>query len=272
MPLLVSAAAAVVAASPLAPVSPAEIAHGVVSSLPTLQGQSAEVVANLDLTGPFETRTQWSYVAATLPGSHFNGADGGPVAGGALARCFVDRLHPTCNYGSARKDTDWFSIPIQLYSAEVVFRGADRTEPLLMVKSGSAYGADGGHSIFTELFAYDRASDIFHAVFSNATGSNNNQKTRFVEEGPLRGDVIVDEPSGSYYWVEVYRLGASGRYASILGYRSHTVYGDGNRLSVSDSEMPEILKRLGLWRKGEALPIPHEGCSPVMRRGEEWCQ
>ena len=141
-----------------------------------------------------------------------------------------------------------------------------------MIKTGGAHGGDGGHYIHTELFSYERQLNEFKSVFSNATGSNNNQRTRFIEQCPLRGDVIVDEPAGCCYRISVYRLGASGRYASILGYRSHTVYGDGNPLSVSDSEMPEILRRLGLWHKGDALPIPHEGCNPVMRRGEEWCQ
>lgn len=205
-----------------------------------------------------------------LPGSHFDGADTQPVDGGPLAQCFVNGVASHCTYG--KNDADSFSTPIELYSAEVVFRGANSTRPLLMIQTGGAHGADGGHHIYTELFTYDRRLSEFKSVFSNDTGSNNNQRTRFIAEGALRGDVIVDEPDGCCYRIEVYRLGASGRYASILGYRSHTVYGDGNRLSVSDSEMPEILRRLGLWHEGDPLPIPREGCSPVLRRGEEWCQ
>ena len=248
------------------------ISQSVISSLPKSNGQSAHITAILDVTRPFDARTQWTFVAAILPGSHPDGADIQPVDGGPLAQCFVNNLASHCTFATPKNDMDWFSTPIELYSAEVVFRGANGTRPLLMIRAGSAHGGDGGHSIFTELFTYDRRSDKFHSVFSNATGSNNNQKTRFVEEGPLRGDVIVDEPAGCCYRIEVYRLGASGRYASILRYRSYTVYGDGNPLSVSDSEMPEILRRLGLWYRGDALPIPHEGCTPVMRRGEEWCR
>jgi hypothetical protein len=253
-------------------ISSTEITRYVVSALPKPEGRSANVVANLDLTGAFDTRTPWAFVAAILPGSHFDGGEAGPVDGGALAQCFVNNREPHCVYGRPKNDFDWFSTPIELYSGAVVFRGANKTDPLVMITAGSAHGGNGSHSIFTELFAYDRRLDKFRSVFSNATGSNNNQKTRFMEEGPLRGDVIVDEPSGCCYWVEVYRPGGSGRYARILGYRSHTVYGDRNPLSVSDSEMPEILRRLGLWHPGDALPIPHEGCKPVMRRREEWCQ
>ncbi len=68
----------------------------------------------------------------------------------------------------------------------------------------------------------------------------------------------------------------SGRYERILKYRSHTGYCDGNPLPVADSEMPEIMERLGVWKLGDPLPIPiHEpsDCGRlVMRHGEEWCR
>ena len=254
-----------------AQISWSEIDQSVVSSLPTLNGESANIVSRIDLTRPFNTQTQWTFVAAILPGSHTDGASEEPVKGGPLAQCFVHDLRPHCAY-TATSSVLNYSIPIELYSAKVVFRGANSTRPVLMIKTGGASGGDGDHYILTELFSYDRQLNEFKSVFSNATGSNNNQRNRFIDEGPLRGDLIVDEPAGCCYRIAVYRPGASGRYVSILSYRGHTVYGDGNSLSVSDSEMPEILRRLGLWHKGDALPIPHDGCTPVMRRGEEWCQ
>jgi hypothetical protein len=272
MLLLMAVASKAIASESSRQILATDISHTVISSLPKSNGQSASITANLDLTHPFETRTQWTFVAAILPGSHFDGADTEPVDGGPLAQCFVNDLTSHCTYKTPTNDSDWFSTPIELYLAEIVFRGANSTRPLLMIQTGSAHGGDGGHSIYTELFTYDRRSDKFKSVFSNATGSNNNQKTRFIDAGPLRGDVIVDEPAGCCYRIAVYQLGASGSYASILVYRSHTVYGDGNPLSVSDSEMPEILRRLGLWHEGDALPIPREGCTPVMLRGEEWCR
>jgi hypothetical protein len=266
---LIAAGSAAVATEPSGQISPIDVAKSVVSALPILDGRGAQVIANLDLTRPLDTKTQWTSVAAVLPGAHFDGADDRPVDGGALAHCFVEKVTPHCTYVVPRQDQDWYTTPIELYSANVVYAGAGKTRPLLMIQTGSAHGADGGHSIFTELFTYDRRKSGFHSVFSNVTGSNNNQKTRFVEEGPLRGDVIADEPSGCCYRITVYRSAKSGRYVSILSYRGHTVYGDGNPLSVSDSEMPEILRRLGLWRQGDALPVPHEGCIPVMRHHEE---
>jgi hypothetical protein len=78
------------------------------------------------------------------------------------------------------------------------------------------------------------------------------------------------------YWVEVYRAGESGQYVRILRYRGRTGYGDGNQLAVADSEMPELLRHLGLWQPGDALPVAvhlPQGCSHLfMGQGEEWCK
>ena len=273
--ILIAASSAAVAGESSGQISSTSVMQSVVSSLPRSQGRSADVVARVDLTRPFKTRTEWTFVAAILPGSHFSGADAGPVDGGALAQCFVDNVTPHCKYTTPKSDLDWFSTPIELYSAMVVFAGADDTRPLLMIKTGSAHGGDGGHSIFTELFAYSRRLNEFRSVFSNATGSNNNQETRFIERGPILGDVIVARPTPSApfgYWISVYVRDTKVRYSRALRYRSATHYGDGNHLAVIDSEMPGILRRMGLWRPGDPLPAP-PGCNrPVLRHGEEWCQ
>jgi hypothetical protein len=274
--VLIAVTPEVLASESSGQISSTDIAQSVVSSLPKSQGRSANVIANLDLTRPFETQTQWTFVAAILPGSHSDGADEQPVDGGALAQCFVNKLASHCRYETPKNDPDWFSTPIELYSARVVFAGADNTRPLVLIKTGSAHSGDGGHAIYTELFTYDRQSNKFQSVFSNATGSNNNQETRFIEEGPLRGDVIVADPTSTApfgFWISVYARNTKDRYSrSALRYRSATRYGDGNHLAVIDSETPGILRRMGLWRPGDPLPAP-PGCDrPVLRHGEEWCQ
>jgi hypothetical protein len=109
-------------------------------------------------------------------------------------------------------------------------------------------------------------------------GRNNNQEARFVEKGPLLGSVVVAYPTNDApftYFVEVYKRGSESEYSQVLSYRGNTHYGDGNPLAVIDSEMPETLQRLGLWKTGDPLPVPPRmprGCRLVMRKGVEWCE
>lgn len=273
--LSITLSAAAVASESPGQISVTDITHSVLSSLPISPRQTARAIANVDLTRPFQTRTQWTFVAAILPGSHFDGASAQPIDGGPLVQCFVDESVPHFTYATPKNGADSYFGPIELYSARVVFAGAANTRPLLLIKTGSAHGGDGGHFIYTELFSYDRQANEFRSVFSNATLSNNNQETRFIEQGPLRGAVVVADPTSSApfgYWISVYvRTMKDKRYGRILRYRSATRYEDGNRLAVIDSEMPGILRHMGLWKPGYPLPAP-AGCDrPVLRDGEEWC-
>lgn len=259
-----------------------EINQRVISSLPTWHKKRADIIDHLDLTRAFASRTQWTFVVATLPGSREN-AIGETVNSGGLAVCFVDKLTPHCKYTMLGKSPSlsWFSAPVHFYRARVVFAAANHAHPLLLVKTGSAYGADGGHSIYTHVYRYDRQENQFKSIFSNSVGSNNNQETRLVEHGPLRGDIIVAKPTMSApyaYWISVYTWNTKSPYSHLaLRYRSATRYGDRNPLSVVDSEMPNILAHFGKWRRGDPLPVPPRlpsGCTRhlFLRGGEEWCR
>jgi len=182
-------------------------------------------------------------------------------------------------YEQVRSEMPWYDTPYHLFAGTVVYAGQNKSSPLLFLKVAGAVSGDGDCEIATTLYKYDQGTDRFVRVFQNLTGRNNNQATRFVESGPLQGDVIVDNPTENApytYWIEVYRAGDSGQYGRILRYRGLTVYSDGNPLAVADSEMPEILRRLGLWRPGDPLPVPPhlpKGCRDLfMRHGEEWCK
>jgi hypothetical protein len=166
-----------------------------------------------------------------------------------------------------------------LLASKVVFSGPGRTLPLLEIKICMNRGANGNCGVSTYLFAYDRKTERFRVVFFNMSGRNNNEETRVVENGPLLGSVIFAYPTSDApftYFVEVYKRASDIEYSLALRYRGHTSYGDGNPLAVIDSEMPETLRRLGLWKTGDALPVPPRmpgGCTRLMmRKGVEWCE
>lgn len=259
--------------------------RAVVDALPAWQGKRATIVEYLDLTGTFRTAPPSALVVAQMAGPP-------PVSPqidghGPLSICFLvanqlDRPHCTSGYWQSGSDggMDWFAAPYSLREVRVVHAGRDKTRPLLLVGTCSEPGGDGNCSVRTALYAYASWAGGFGRVFVNdSDGTNNNQETRFIDHGPLLGDVFVDYPTSHApyrYWIEVYAPGNSGRYARILRYRSHTGYGDGNPLPVIDSEMPAILERLGLWKPGDALPVPGPlpaNCGRlILNRGEEWCR
>jgi hypothetical protein len=264
------------AAATTDPVS--EVEAAVITHLKDNGFTDPKIVSRTDLTSPFATNSAWTLVIAqdnSAPPEISDLEDRGPIA-----ICFVKELAPDCSeklYQAVPSEQRWFGTPFYIRDSRVVYAGPGKKRPLLLLKVCGARSGDGNCSIATGLFDYDRGADRFHKVFGNVTGSNNNQETRFIDSGPLLGDVVVDQPTDNApyaYWIEIYRMADSGRYSRVLRYRSMTRYADGNALAVIDSDMPELLRRLGLWRIADPLPVPNntEKCThPVMRKGEEWC-
>jgi hypothetical protein len=255
----------------------AEIDKAVISALSHQGAAKPKVISHIDLSRPFGTETQWTYVAVqeTQPSTEIE--EEGP-----LHVCLVKAQTPDCTfnfYQQGRVEQPPFNTPYHLLSGRVVYAGRDQSSPYLFLQICTAQSFNGNCGVATVLYRYERAADRFVRVFENLTGRNNNEATRFVERGLLQGDVIVDYPTENApftYWIEVYRPDDSGHYARILRYRGRTGYGDGNPLAVADSEMPAILSKLALWKLGEALPVPPhmpKGCSRLyMQRDEEWCK
>ena len=166
--------------------------------------------------------------------------------------------------------------PHYLVAARIVYPRGPMAAPFLLIVTGSLNSGDGDQIMSTQLVTYDVGKDVFRRVYGNSTGHNNNQEIRFVTEGPLQGSVISAEPQERLpygYWIVVNRLTATDAYHQVLRYRSATLYGDGNPLSVIDSEMPNIQKRLGLWKPGDPIPTPKGRLcpKPVLRHTELWC-
>lgn len=261
-----------------AAVSGTQVDQSVIAALRHQGATEPKIISHIDLMKPFGTVTQWTFVAVQ---------EGGPPPTkiedhGPILICLVQSATPDCAehfYQHASGDQPWFNTPFHLLASRIVHASRDNSTPLLLVKVCTAEIFDGNCGIATSLYRYDRRADRFVCVFLNVTGRNNNESTRFVERGPLQGDVIVDYPTDRApytYWIEVYRAGESGDYVRILRYRGRTGYNDGNPLAVADSEMPEILRHLGLWQPGGVLPVPAQlpqKCSDLfMRNGEEWCK
>jgi hypothetical protein len=259
-------------------ISGEEVDRSVISALSHQGVTKLKVVSHINLTEAFGTVTQWTFVVVQ---------DGGQPADdfedhGPIFLCLVRAASPDCAlhlYQQVRSEMPWFDTPYHLFAGSVVYANRNRSSPLLFLKVCGAVSGDGDCDIAAALYRYDKGADRFIRVFLNFTGRNNNQATRFVESGPLQGEVIVNNPTENApytYWIDVYRAGSSVQYGRILRYRGHTGYSDGNPLAVADSEMPEILRRLGLWHPGDPLPVPArlpKGCRDLfMQHGEEWCK
>lgn len=255
-----------------------EVDRSVIAALSHRGVMKPRVISHIDLTEYFGTAKQWTFVVARdgdKPTPDFENH-------GPIFLCLVKATSPDCAqdlYQQIKGETPRSDKPYHLFAVNVVYAKQNKSEPLLFLEVCGEQGPNGNCEIATALYRYDEGADRFIRVFLNITGRNNNQATRFVESGPLQGDVVIDNPTENApytYWIEVYRAGDSGQYGRILRYRGLTRYSDGNPLAVADSEMPEILRRLGFWRPGDPLPVPPhmpKGCRGLfMRHGEEWCR
>jgi hypothetical protein len=168
---------------------------------------------------------------------------------------------------------DDFSDPHYLIDARIVRPRAER--PILLMQIAGRHSLNGDQRVATVALAYARAQDGFTLVYEKQTGKNNNQQIRYIGDGPLIGAIISAEPTEDApfgFWITVDRLGASGGYKQVLRYRSATRYQDGNPLAVIDSEMPNILQKLGFWHPGIKLPLPAGECAKPRLVGQElWC-
>lgn len=221
------------------------------------------LASNLDLSAPFGLPPGWALVTTQGPDVEDPGGNRAPGAlhlcitgdGGKTCRPALDDMLATTGKATA------FDTAHYLERARIV-RPAPGL-PLLWVQVASVHAGNGDQIVGRMALAYDRSRQRFVPVYARRTGRSNNQEVRFIDKGALRGAIVVAEPTTDApyaFWITVDRLTRDGRYAPVLRYRSGTRYGDGNPLAVIDSEMPETLRRLDLWRPGSALPLPDSPC------------
>ncbi|HVW74208.1 MAG TPA: hypothetical protein VHC39_11255 [Rhizomicrobium sp.] len=238
----------------------------------------------LDLEKPFHTRSPWRLVVTEGAPVKDYGDNDAPGAltlclhKGPTGPCVPDPVTPPPWVATPGDITAW--APHYLLDARPVYPLGPKAAPLLLIVTGSLNAGDGDQIVATQLIRYDAGSDAFRRIYAKTTGHNNNQEVRFVTSGPLRGSVISAEPQQHRpygFWIEVNQLTAAGLYRQVLRYGSATRYNDGNGLAVIDSEMPNIEKRLGLWKSGDPLPTPQlsggKPCpKPALRHSELWCE
>lgn len=264
----------------------ASIEQAVIREVASRYGIRANILRNIDLTGPFHTTSQWRLIVAKQPDeeSSKSGSDGDPL--GAVITCFVKDGVPDCGeqllldkvrqgFKLAAEDLPYFRLFLK---TDLVFAGKNQTRPLLWLSHCPRQSFNGNCPVTNFLIDYEKSADRFRVVFCVMTGRNNNEETRFIEAGPLQGSVIIAFPTEKApyrYWVEVFARHAGPNYVRVLRYRTRTGYNDGNPLAVIDSEMIEILRRMGKWKPGRPFPKPADppdNCDKLeLRKGVLWC-
>ena len=234
-------------------------------------------ISSIDLSRPFGTRSAWRFTATQGPSSA-DPFDDGAVPGEVmpcLAKAGTAGCDPSLRGTLGPAGGDLFSKPHFLGQARIVRPGGPSGRALLLVQLASLRSGDGDQRVLTQALAYDRRSDRFVRIYEIVTGRNNNQETRYIDAGALKGAIISAEPTRDApfaFWITVNTLTRDFTYRQALRYRSATRYGDGNRLAVIDSEMPNIQRRLGRWRPGRPLPRPAHDCArPHLIGMELWC-
>jgi hypothetical protein len=242
------------------------------SAAPSPQDASpSKIVSTLHLTNIFKAKSKWDVAV-----SQDDNGDKEIFDPPFFHLCFIQNDNKKyCRDG-------FYNISMNIF----VVRAKSSKIPILVMQGASN---PGGSALPTDTVAwiYSAAQDRFQQVFSKTSNASVNEEARIVSSGSLAGDVIVNTPTEHYpypYDIAVYRISEAGRYGQILHYASRTRYNDGNALAVIDSEMPEIERRLHLWKPGDPLPrplyLPARGsedfpyhCGTLeMRHGTEWCR
>jgi len=256
---------------------------GLIANRRPADASQQTVVSSVDLTQAFHTRSAWRFTATQ--GAQVNDIFSDPSSSqpdklpGVITLCLHKVSSRECDRSLSgdlnSQGTDrYFDASHFLRKFEIVHPRSE-ANPLLLIRTTNLSSGDGSTGVLTQILSYDRKNDKFRRIYRQVVGSNGNEEVRYITSGPLKGDVITAEPTANApygYWVTVQKLTSDIEYRQILKYRSATHYGDGNSLAVIDSEMPNIERRLELWRPGRPLPLPASGCPHAkLVHSELWC-
>jgi hypothetical protein len=239
--------------------------------------EGVQTLASIDLTGPFHTKTKWSFVVIQGPDRLFQRPKDAPPHQvtideidelGALHFCFVQNDKRDCS------DPGFNTLG----SVDVVKPSETAKSPLLVVTASADVSAPASSWVYTMIWAYHPKSNTFDEIFHYRSFGICNEQTCIKTTAPLAGHIVIatgPTKAPYHYRITVYRLSKPDRYVEVLKFTGKTGSGDGNQIPVIDSEMPRILSRLHLWKPGDALPVParmSQGCKTLeLRDGTEWC-
>lgn len=239
-----------------------------------------KVISSIALSQPFHTRSPWTFTATQGPDVP-DPIGEEPKVPGTVTLCLSRDHGQTCDHiltdaFAKASDDDVFNAPHTLLYAGIDHLPGKSARPFLFVQTESMRSGDGDARRVTQIVLYDRARDAFTLAWQHVSAHNHNEVVRYVADGPLAGDLITAEPTRNApygYWVSVNKVSANDKFEPVVRYRSATRYGDGNPLSVIDSELPNIEQHLGLWHPGQPLPTPTVPCpKPHLVHGAMWCQ
>jgi hypothetical protein len=269
--LLVSAPASAQKATP----------NGRADSAEDSESVKGSVISNIDLSGPFKTRTAWRFIATQGPAVAGVAPSSSEKEPGQIQLCLRKVPSASCDpqlqntLRAASSADDPFTQPHYLDAVKIVYPRGPADQPLLFVQTRSVFSGDSDRFVLTQVLAFENSKNRFVRIYQTTTGGNNNQEVRYISSGRLKGDLISVEPTDNApygYWVTVNALMPQYTYKTVLHYRSATHYGDNNPLAVIDSEMPNIERQLGYWKSGMALPLPSGACpKPRLIHMELWC-
>jgi len=114
------------------------------------------VISRIDLTEPFGTLTQRTFVAVQE-----GGQPPAPYENyGSILVCLVKAATPDCDehfYRHAGNEKpSWFDTPHYLVAGNVVYASPKKSDPLLLLKVCTVEIFDGNCGLATVLFRYDR--------------------------------------------------------------------------------------------------------------------
>ena len=162
--------------------------------------------ATTDLSRPFATRLAWRMAITQGPRVKDPGENDAP---GEIRLCLQVGSKGACD--PALKTTMRQGVPDDLF-AEPHYLDGLRIQrlsdgaPLIVVDTSSVSAGDGDQVRLTQALAYRRDKDRFVRVYEHQTGRNNNQDTRFITAGPLKGDIISVDPTNNApfgFWMAV---------------------------------------------------------------------